>query len=456
MLLALGACTTGPDYKRPAVAVPDHWKEAAPADHEIRGDWWEEFHDAQLSVLVGKALTANQTIALAVGRTAEAEAVLRIVGGQEYPALSLDPSATRQKVFTGVTSDSTARRSLFQLPLNLSYEVDLWGRVRRSVEASSAAYQASIAELEVVKLGVASEAAQTWFMLRHVDLDRQLLRKTVALRQQTRELVEVRFKNGVASQLEVAQAKVELAQAQSDLAGLDRTRALLEHGLAQLSGEPAPAVSFPDRALDVAVPAPPSLLPSELLERRPDVAQAERRMISANAGIGLAEAAYFPTLNLAALLGFESTSIRNLFRRSNVVWSLGAAVSAPLFQGGAIDASVDVARAQYEQAVASYRQTVLTAFQEVEDALSTLSVLARQAEAQEQAVQASREAMALAKRRYEEGLASLLDLVDAQRSLLLAQRGASLIYRDRLLASVLLFRALGGGWNSGATSSNPR
>jgi multidrug efflux system outer membrane protein len=290
-------------------------------------------------------------------------------------------------------------------------------------------------------------------MLRHVDLDRRLFRETVTLRRQTQDLVETRLRNGVASQLEVAQARIELAQAESDLAGLDRSRALLEHALAQLSGQPAPSVSFADRPLDVAIPSLPVLLPSELLERRPDVAQAERRMIASNAAVGVAEAAYFPSLNLAALLGFASTSVRHLFSSSNLVWSLGASAFVPLFQGGALDANVDVARAQYEQSLASYRQTVLVAFQEVEDALSTLTVLARQTEAQERVVQSSREATALARRRYEEGLASMLDLVDAQRSLLVAQRGANLIYRDRLLASVLLVRAMGGGWD--AKTSGP-
>jgi outer membrane protein, multidrug efflux system len=444
----LGACTVGPDYRRPPVAVPEGWKESVPADQDVRGNWWAKFGDHQLAEYIEKAVPANQTVAQALGRAAEAEAALRLVGAQQYPALSLDPSALRQKLFTGLTSDATARRSLFQVPLNLSYEVDLWGRVRRSVEASGATYQASLAELEAIKLGVASEVAQTWFMLRHVDLDRRLLRETVTLRRQTQDLVETRLRNGVASQLEVAQSRIELAQAESDLAGLDRSRALLEHSLAQLSGQPAPSMSFADRPLDVAVPSVPVLLPAELLERRPDVAQAERRMISSNAAVGVAEAAYFPTLNLAGLLGFESTSVRHLFSASNLIWSLGAAASQPLFQGGALDANADVARAQYAQSLAAYRQTVLVAFQEVEDALSTLSVLGRQAEAQDRAVQSSREATTLARRRYEEGLASMLDLVDAQRSLLLAQRGANLIYRDRLLASVLLVRAMGGGWDA--------
>ena len=448
LVAALGGCTVGPDYERPPLEIPSGWKESVPRDRESRGNWWEKFGDPELAGFIEKAVSANQSVAQAIGRAAEVEAALRIVGAQQSPSLSLDPSAVRQKVFTGLTSDMTVRRSLFQFPLNLSYEVDLWGRVRRAVEASGAAYQASLADLEAVKLGVASEVAQTWFMLRHVDLDRRLLRETVTLRQQTRDLVETRLKNGVASQLEVAQARIELAQAESDLAGLDRSRALLEHALAQLSGQPAPSVSFADRALEGPVPALPVFMPSELLERRPDVAQAERKMISANAAIGVAEAAYFPTLNLAGLLGWESTSLRHLFSSSNLIWSLGGAVSAPIFQGGALDAGVDVARAQYVQALAVYRQTVLVAFQEVEDALSTLSVLARQAEAQDRAVQSSREATTLARRRYEEGLASMLDLVDAQRSLLGTQRVASLIYRDRLLASVLLVRAMGGGWEA--------
>jgi len=445
---ALGACTVGPDYQRPPVAVPERWKEATPSDHDLRGDCWERFGDGQLTTLIAKALKENQTIAQAVGRVAEAEATLGVVAAQQYPLVSLQPSAAREKIFTGVRSDSSATRSIFRLPLTLSYEVDLWGKVRRAVEASRAGYQATAAELEVVKLGVSAEVAQTWFMLLHVDLDRQLLRETVELRQQTLTLVDSRVRNGVGNRLELAQSQVELSQAQSDLAGLDRSRALLEHALAQLTGDPAPSVSFAFRVLDVKVPVLPTLLPSELLERRPDVAQAERRMIAANAGIGVAEAAYYPTLNLGALLGVTSVDIQDLFKRTNVVWALGATASQPIFQGGALDANAAIARAQYDQTLAGYRQTVLVAFQEVEDALSSLQVLARQSESQADAVKAAQEAMTLARRRYEEGLASLLDLLEAQRSLLLTQRAASLIYRDRLLASVLLLRALGGGWNS--------
>ncbi|HLY11922.1 MAG TPA: TolC family protein, partial [Planctomycetota bacterium] len=221
LLLALGACTLGPNYKRPPVVVPAQWKEATPSDHELRSDCWERFQDAQLSGLIRKALDGNQTVAQAVGRVAEAEAGLRLVAAQQYPLVSLTPSAGRGKIFTGITSDATATRSLFQLPLNLSYEVDLWGRIRRAVEGSRAVYQASTADLEGVRLGVASEVAQAWFMLLHVDLDRQLLKETVALRQQTRTLVETRLNNGVGSQLEVAQAQVELSQARSDLEGLE-------------------------------------------------------------------------------------------------------------------------------------------------------------------------------------------------------------------------------------------
>lgn len=452
LLVALGACTVGPDYHRPPVLVPDQWKEATPSDRQLGADCWDRFKDAQLSALIRKAQDANQTIAQAAGRAAEAEATLRLVGAQQYPLVSLNPSANREKIFSGIASDATATRSIFRLPLSLSYEVDLWGRVRRSVEASQASYEASLADLALVKLGIASEVAQTWFMLLHVDLDRQLLKETVGLRSQTRDLVETRLKNGVGSRLEVAQSQVELSQAQSDLEGLDRTRALLEHGLAQLTGEPAPEVSFQFRALDVTVPALPVLLPSELLERRPDVAEAERRMIAANAGIGAAEAAYYPTLNLGALVGATSVDVTHLFRRSNMIWGLGAAASQPIFAGGAIDANADIAKAQYDQTLAAYRQTVLVAFQEVEDALSSLAVLARQSEAQDQAVKAAQEAMMLARRRYEEGLASLLDLLDAQRSLIATQRIASLIYRDRLLASVLLLRSLGGGWTFEAPS----
>ncbi|HLY75653.1 MAG TPA: TolC family protein, partial [Planctomycetota bacterium] len=204
VVLGLGACTMGPDYIRPPVAVPDQWKEATPSDRELRGDCWDRFRDAQLSRLIRKALDDNQTIAQAVGRVGEAEAALRLVAAQQYPALSLDPYAGREKIFTGTTSDATATRSIFRLPLNLNYEVDLWGRVRRAVESSRASYEASAADLEVVKLGVAAQIAETWFMMLHVDLDRQLLQETVGLRRQTRDLVETRVNKGVGNRLELA------------------------------------------------------------------------------------------------------------------------------------------------------------------------------------------------------------------------------------------------------------
>jgi multidrug efflux system outer membrane protein len=447
----LASCTLGPDYSRPPAPLPDHWKESVPADGELRGDWWVLFADPALTALVRKSLEANQTIAGAVARAFEAKALLRVASAKMYPTLELDPAAQRERAFEGFVSgtDGGVTRNLFALPLNLSYEVDLWGKVRRSVEASEATFQASIADRESIRLGVTSEVVQSWIMLRHVDLDRKLLRDTVDLRRQTLDLVQTRFRNGVANELEVSQSKIELAQAQSEAAGLERVRAELEHALAQLSGDPAPSVSFAEQPLDYRLPTVPVILPSELLERRPDIARAERQVAAANARIGQAQTAYFPSLNLAALVGFETVDLSHLFRRSNFIWSLGGSSSVPLFQGGATDATVELAKAEYVEAVAAYRQQVLVAFQEVEDALSALSALAVQAEAQADLLRAAELATTLARRRYEEGLASLLEVIDTQRSLLQARRSTNQVYRDRLLATVLLIRALGGGWTPG-------
>jgi len=449
--LALAGCTMGPDYQRPAVAVPDRWKEATPGDEALRGDWWELFRDPALAGLEAKALAANQTLAQAVARVRAAEAGLLAAGADRYPSVTATPSATRQRMYTGVTpgEDDSVNRNVFIFPFNLSYELDLWGRVRRSVEAAGAAVQAGRADLEAVRLGIAADVALAWFALRHADLDRAILREAVALRRQTLALVETRLRNGIASDLEAAEARAQLAQAESDAAAIERARALLEHALATLTGEPAPAVAFPDQALAVAVPPIPVVLPSELLERRPDVARAERQMAAANARIGVAEAAYYPTINLAALAGFESVEIDHLFKWDNRIWSFGAAVTAPLFQGGRNDARLELARAQHEETLAAYRQQVLVAFQEVEDALASLRALAAQAEAQDRLVQASEQAASLARTRYEQGLTGLLELVLAQRALLQARRGANQVHRDRLLASVRLVRALGGGWKAG-------
>jgi len=446
--LVLAACSVGPDYERPAVAVPERWKEAAPSDGALRGRWWELFGDPALDALEKKALEANQTVAMAVARVAQAGAGLRAAGADRFPSLAATPSATTQRMYTGVVpgQDDAVFRDVFIAQLGLSYEVDLWGRVRRSVEASGAAYEASLAEVEVVRLGIAAEVAQLWFMLRHADLDGAILREAVGLRRQTLDLAEARFRNGLAGELEVSEARAALAQAESDAEGIRRTRALLEHALATLTGDPAPNVTLPDQARAVAVPPVPVALPSELLERRPDIARAERQMVAANARIGVAKAAYFPTLNLAALAGYESIEIDRLFRWDNRIWSLGA----PIFQGGRNDARLEFAWAQYEEALAAYRQQVLVAFQEVEDALSSLRALARQAEAQGRLVEASEQAASLARARYEQGLSSMLEVVTAQRTLLQARRGANQIHRDRLLASVLLLRALGGGWKAGS------
>jgi multidrug efflux system outer membrane protein len=346
--------------------------------------------------------------------------------------------------------DAFVTRNDFVFPLGLSYEIDLWGRVRRTVEAAGAAAQASRADLEAVRLGVAADVALAWFALRHADLERTILREGVELRRQTLTLVETRRRNGVANELEAAEARAQLAQAEADAATVERARALLEHALATLTGEPAPSVTIPDQPLAVAVPSIPVALPSELLERRPDVARAERQMAAANARIGVAEAAYYPTINLAAMAGFESVNAGDLFKAENQIWALGASATAPLFQGGRLDAQLDLARAKHEEALAAYRQQVLVAFQEVEDALASLRTLAVQAEAQDRLVQASAQAAALARTRYEQGMTGLLELILAQRALLQARRSANQAHRDRLLASVLLVRALGGGWRADA------
>ena len=453
--LGLAACTVGPDYQRPPVAVPERWKEATPSDEALRGLWWKLFGDPALDALEEKAREANPGVAMAVARVAQAGAALRAAGSDRYPSLTATPSATTQRMYTGVVpgKDDAVFRDVYIAQLNLSYEIDLWGRVRRSVEAAGAAYEASRADLEVVRLGISAEVAQLWFQLRHADLDGAILREAVELRRQTLGLAEARLRNGIASELEVAEARSALAQAESDAEGIRRTRALLEHALASLTGDPAPNVTLPAQTGTVAVPAVPVALPSELLERRPDIARAERQMMAANARIGVAKAAYFPTLNLAALAGFESIEIDTLFRWDNRIWSLGASALAPIFQGGKNDARLELARAQYEEALAVYRQQTLVAFQEVEDALSSLRALARQAEAQARLVEASERAASLSRARYEQGLSSMLEVVVAQRSLLQARRGANQIHRDRLLASVLLLRALGGGWKSEADRS---
>jgi multidrug efflux system outer membrane protein len=459
----VSSCTVGPDYERPAADAPPAWKEsgpwkeAAPRDAIAKGAWWEIFGDPALNELQARAAEANQDLRAAVARVAQARSIARLSESEFYPTISLDPSATRTRVAEDRPVSPTVRRASytvndFRVPVDLSYEIDVWGRVRRTVEAATAAAEASVAAFETVRLTLHADVAAAYFALRSIDSDRSVLRRTLDLRREALRLAQTRLRLGVGNDLDVSRAETELTTTEAESIGLGRRRAEIEHALAALTGRSPSEVSIPEKPLDVPPPAIPAGLPSDLLERRPDVAEAERRLASSNAEIGIATAAYYPQFRLTAMGGFESSDLSTLFSWKNHIWSLGAAAAAPLFTGGATGADIARARARYEESVARYRQQLLVAFQEVEDGLSGLRVLAEQAEAQARAVASARRTAQLSNTRYNAGLVSYLEVVDAERTALQSERLATQIQGQRLVTSVFLIKALGGGWQDRAAA----
>jgi multidrug efflux system outer membrane protein len=427
------------------------WKAAAPKDAIAKGAWWELFADPLLNDLEAKADQANPDLRAAVARVSQARAIARISEADFYPTISLDPSVTRERYSANraVQPGSPVKgyaATDYRVPLDLSYEVDLWGRVRRSVEASVALAEANVASYETVRLTLHADVASVYFALRAIDSDRSVLVRTIDLRRESLRLAQARLRLGVGTDLDVSRAETEVTTTEAEAIGLEKRRAEVEHALATLTGRAPAELSIPNKPLDLQPPGIPPGLPSDLLERRPDVAEAERRMAAANAAIGIASAAYYPALSLTGTAGFESGDLKHLFDWESRIWSLGAALAAPLFQGGRVDASVDLARARYEENVAVYRSRLLVAFQEVEDGLSTLRILSDQSQAQARAVASARKTADLTTARYNAGLVSYFEVVDAERTVLQNEREATLIQGQRLVASVFLIKALGGGW----------
>ncbi len=464
--LLAASCTVGPDYERPAADAPaawkeaGPWKEAAPRDTLSKGPWWELFGDPLLNDLEARAAAGNFDLKAAVARVAQARAIARLSESEFYPTISLDPSVSRTRYAENrPASPTTARAGYatndFRIPLDLSYEIDVWGRVRRAVESATAQAEASVASYETVRLTLHADVAASYFALRAIDSDRAVLRKTLELRREAVRLAQTRLRLGAGNELDVSRAETELTTTEAESIGLERRRAEIEHALAALTGRAPSELSLPDKPLDLEPPAIPVGLPSELLERRPDVAEAERRMAAANAEIGVATAAYYPAIRLTAMGGVESSELKSLFSWSDRIWSIGAAAAWPLFRGGAVDADVARARARFEEGAADYRQRLLVAFQEVEDGLSGLRVLAQQAEAQSRAVASARRTADLSNARYNAGLVSYLEVVDAERTALQSERLAAQLRGQRLVTSVFLIKALGGGWKDSELRRSP-
>lgn len=456
---ALTGCMVGPDYVRPTAPVPaaykeaEGWKVAQPADAAPRGNWWEAFNDPDLDALVAQVEVSNQTIAAAEARVRQANAGTEAARAALYPFVSLNGNAVRNNASTANSGRST--NSAYSLGLGASWEPDLWGGIRRNVESAGAGAQASTADLANAKLSVQATLTQNYLLMRVQDAQIALLNESVAAFERSLQLTRNQYGAGIVARGDVVQAEAQLKSTQAQVYDAQLARAQLEHSLAVLIGKPPSELSLPAKpTLGAVYPDVPLAVPSTLLERRPDIAAAERRAASANAQIGVAQAAFFPTVNLTAGIGGQSSVIGSLLSLPSRYWSLGAAVAQAIFDAGLRTAQKEQAIASYDETVASYRQTVLTGFQEVEDNLAALHLLAQQQAVQDAAVAAARQAAEIAMNQYRAGVASYLAVVVLQQSALNAERTALGLTGRRLTASVGLVRALGGGWDATQLAAN--
>jgi NodT family efflux transporter outer membrane factor (OMF) lipoprotein len=472
----LAGCVVGPKYHRASVDTPvgykeltppdlqntDGWKVAQPKDDALRGKWWEIFNDPQLSALEEKVNVSNQTIASAAASFLAARALVKQARSQLFPTVTTNPTITVQRpsatsgggsssgsgTGTGSSSSSSGTFTDYTLPFDATWQPDLFGRIRNTVRSAAYGAQASAADLENTRLTVQGELASDYFQLRGQDALKKLLDSTVAAYQQSLDLTRALYETGIDSEEAVAQAETQLeaTKAQDDNLGIQRAE--FEHAIAMLTGQPASTFSVPVEPLSSNPPAIPFGVPSQLLERRPDIAAAERLVAQANAQIGIARAAYFPTITLSAAAGFESTSFAKWFTWPSRFFSLGPAAAETLFDAGLRRATVLQFRAQYDQTVANYRQTVLTGFQQVEDNLASLRILSVEIEHQDAAVKAAERSLALATDRYRLGIDPYLNVITAQTTLLSNQQTAVTLRIQQITASTGLIEALGGGWDA--------
>jgi NodT family efflux transporter outer membrane factor (OMF) lipoprotein len=457
----LASCTVGPNYVRPTADTPatfkemEGWKTAQPRDQELRGKWWQAFNDPLLNDLQEQVSLSNQNLAQAAAQFRQARALVQSARAGYWPGVTAGASATRSQSPSGFVSQNQnlnvrGPSTSYSLSLDAVWEADLWGRVRRTVESNEAGAQASAADLEALRLSIQAELAQNYFQLRALDAQKQLFDATVAAYQRSLTLTQNQYAAGVVAKVDVIQAQTQLRTTQAQALDIGVQRAQLEHAIALLIGKPASSYSLAAAALAATPPALPVGMPASLLERRPDIAAAERRMAAANAQIGVAKAAYYPSLTLSASRGFQSSSFSNWLTAPSRFWSLGPALAQTLFDGGLRRAQTEQAIAAYDANVAGYRQTVLTAFKEVEDNLAALRILEEEAAIQEDAVQNARQSVALTTNQYKAGIVSYLNVVTVQATALANERAAVDILNRRLAASVLLIKALGGGWDASA------
>ncbi len=464
------ACNVGPRYARPAAPAPapDAWKtqppwqQAAPKDAVPKGAWWQVFHDPELDAYEQQLLQANQSLIAARDRLSQARSLARVATADYFPQVGVDPNAVRERgsgnrplsgfspaVVNGVTQVVPPyTQSVYTIPFSLSYEADLFGRVRRNVEAANASLQSTAADLANVQLVLTAELAADYFSLRELDAEYQVVQESVGYERKGLDLVQRRHDGGIASGLEVAQQATVLDSTISQAALVEESRAQYEHAIAVLVGQPASDFSVPVAPLNATPPPVPLGVPSDVLERRPDIATLEREMAYENAQVGLARTAFYPHITLTGSGGWESAKIGSLLNTPSLFWSLGADAFEPILEGGRNRANLAAAHAGYDQAVANYRQSVLTAFQEVEDGISNLSTLAQALSTQAAAVEDARRALVIANNRYVGGVTNYLDVITAQTTLLSSQRLQTQLLGQQMVSSVYLVKALGGGWDS--------
>ena len=454
--------SVGPDYHRPDFAAPSIYRDASsdPTPSEIPADWWRSFNDPQLDDLVASALAANQDLRAALARVEQARAAAGIARSAYLPSLAADGSVERERSSRALDNTApVATSTTHRLALDLAWELDLFGRVRRLNEGARAEFAAAGATYQAARLALSAEVAGTWFTLGALDQERHIVESTIAVRRDALKLVRARYERGNAGELDVARAETELAATEADAAALARARASAQNALAVLLGEPAPSFDAPvapgmaGSAGDpsVTLPAIPAGLPGDLLTRRPDLAAAERSLAAASARIGVAKAAFFPAITLTGAAGTASAEVGDLFQADSRLWSIGPSVYLPIFQGGRNRAGLARARAAYDEAAATYRQRVLVALAEVQDALSASRLLADQAAAQARAVAAARRGAELSQKRYDAGFVSYFEVVDAQRTALEVERAEARLSGQVRLTRVALIKALGGGWSQPAS-----
>ncbi len=466
-LLLLAGCNIGPKYSKPSAPVPPayketeapsagdwklaqlpDWKTAQPGDELARGKWWERFGDRELSALEEKVSVSNQNVAAAAANVQAARAAIREAQSQYFPTASVNPAITNNRISSAFGQSVGATFTTYSLPLEASWEPDLWGRVRKTKEANAIAAQASVADLENVRLSAQADLAADYYQLRAQDALKQLLDATVNADREALELNRDLHLSGLANDEAVAQAEAQLKTVEAQDTNLGVLRAQYEHAIALLQGEPASTFAIAPRAYELGVPAIPAGVPSQLLERRPDIAAAERAMAQANAQIGIAKTAFYPAVTLSAALGLGTVSPANWFTWPSRLWSVGPALAQTVFDAGLRKATVQQYQAAYDQTVANYRQTVLTAFQQVEDNLAALRILEQVTAQQNSAVESAARNLEEAQVRYRAGLDPYLNVIVAQTAWLNGQQAVVSFRSQEMVASVQLIKALGGGWDA--------